>query len=403
MPKIAKELTAIEIARLSKQGKHATGGIPGLMLQVRGGSRSWIYRYMINGKRREMGLGSYPSVTLAQARERCRHLKYKVFQSIDPLQERIAQLEILNARKDNSITFKKAMEGYLRDKEIEWKNFKHRQQWENSLLTYATPILGNLNVSEIGNTQILNVLRPIWNSKTETASRLRGRIENILDWSRVHGYCNEENPARWKGNLDKVLPAPNKTRQVKHHAALPFIEIEEFMFDLRHRSGTSARALEFCILTATRSGEVRGANWNEIDIKNERWIIPAQRMKANKEHHIPLSPQAISILKGFLPGEPNGLIFQNSKGRMLSDMSFSAVLKRMQKSITTHGFRSTFRDWAGETQNYPHEVLEHALAHQLKSKTEAAYARGTLYQKRRSLMNAWGQKCWAKCAFSNSI
>ena len=241
----------------------------------------------------------------------------------------------------------------------------------------------------------MTVLRPIWNEKTETASRLRGRIESIIDWAKVHGYCTGENPARWKGILDKVLPAPSKAKPVRHHKALPYTEISAFMSELQKRDGISARALEFCILTAARSGEVRGATWQEIDLCNNTWVIPADRMKAGKEHRIPLSEQALSILKNLTRKPGIELVFPNTNGATLSDMSLGAVLKRMGKSVTAHGFRSTFRDWAGETQNFPNEVLEHALAHQLKSKTEAAYARGTLFDKRRNLMNAWGKECFA--------
>ena len=396
MPKIAKELTAIEISRLSSPGKYAAGGIPGLMFQINGGSRSWIYRFMLNGRRRDMGLGPYPTVTLAQAKDRARSLKDRTAQGYDPLQEKFENLARLKAEKASAKKFKDAMAGYLNDKSPEWKNKKHRQQWENTLTAYALPELGELTVSQIQIRNVLAVLRPIWNEKTETASRLRGRIENVIDWAKVHGYSNCENPARWKGNLDKILPAPSKTKPVRHHKALPYTEISAFMSELKKREGISSRGLEFCILTATRSGEVRGATWSEIDLTNKTWVIPANRMKAGKEHRIPLSRQTMEIINSLIQGTGKDLLFSNSAGVPLSDMEFGTVLKRMGKAVTTHGFRSTFRDWAGETQNYPNEVLEHALAHQLKSKTEAAYARGTLFEKRRKLMNAWGDECWNK-------
>lgn len=395
MPKIAKELTAIEISRLNKQGKHAVGGVPGLMFQVNGGSRSWIYRFMLNGRRRDMGLGPYPAVTLAKAKECARVVRDRTALGYDPLQEKIeAQLRI-KAERATLKSFKEAMTGYLKDKSPEWKNKKHRQQWETTLTTYALPVIGEMPVSKIRIRDVLTVLRPIWNEKTETASRLRGRIENVIDWAKVHGYSNFENPARWKGNLDKVLPAPSKTKPVKHHSALPYAEIASFMLELRKREGISARALEFCILTAARSGEVRGAKWQEIDLDSSTWTIPAERMKAGKEHRIPLSKQATCLLKALPCNKDAVLLFPNTNNTPLSDMSLGAVLKRMGKSVTTHGFRSTFRDWSGETQNFPNEVLERALAHQLKSKTEAAYARGTLFEKRRKLMNAWGDECWS--------
>ena len=396
MPKIAKELTAIEISRLNKQGKHAVGGIPGLMFQVNGGSRSWIYRYMLGGKRRDMGLGPYPAVTLAQAKDHARSLKYLTAQGHDPLRERQDEQARIKAERATLKTFKEAMVGYLSDKSPEWKNKKHRQQWENTLTTYALPEIGDLSVSKIQIGDVLSVLRPIWHEKTETASRLRGRIESVIDWAKVHGYCKGENPARWKGNLDKVLPAPSKAKPVKHHKALPYAQISNFITDLKLREGIAARALEFCILTAARSGEVRGATWQEIDLNNNTWTIPAARMKAGKEHRIPLSPQALILLNSLTRHANTNLLFPNTQGAPLSDMTLGAVLKRMGRTITTHGFRSTFRDWAGETQNFPNEVLEHALAHQLKNKTEAAYARGTLFEKRRILMDAWGDECFGR-------
>lgn len=394
MPKIARELTAIEISRLNKQGKHAVGGVPGLMFQVNGGSRSWIYRYMLNGKRRDMGLGPYPAVTLAKAKESARFVKDRAAQGYDPLQEKIEEQARIRAERATMKSFKDAMTGYLNDKSPEWKNNKHRQQWENTLTAYALPIIGEMPVSKIRIGDVLTVLRPIWNDKTETASRLRGRIESVIDWAKVHGYSDLENPARWKGNLDKVLPAPSKAKPVKHHSALPYAEISAFMSELRSRAGVSARALEFCVLTAARSGEVRGATWQEIDFCNSTWTIPAGRMKAGKEHRVPLSKQATELLRSLPRKTETDLLFPSSKNTPLSDMTLGAVLKRMNRSVTTHGFRSTFRDWAGETQNFPNEVLEHALAHQLKNKTEAAYARGTLFEKRRKLMNAWGDECW---------
>ena len=395
MPIIAKELTAIEISRLKKQGKHAVGGVPGLMFQVSGGSRSWVYRYMLDGKRRDMGLGPYPAVTLAQAKDHARSLKSLTAKGHDPLREKQEELVRMRAERATLKTFKEAMVGYLNDKSPEWRNKKHRQQWENTLTTYAFAEIGDMSVSTIQIGHVLSVLRPIWNEKTETASRLRGRIESVIDWAKVHGYCTGENPARWKGNLDKVLPAPSKAKPVRHHTALPYAKISNFISDLKLREGIAPRALEFCILTAARSGEVRGATWQEIDLNNNIWTIPAARMKAGKEHRVPLSPQALALLSNLSRKANTNLVFPNTHGAPLSDMTLGAVLKRMGERVTTHGFRSTFRDWAGETQNFPNEVLEHALSHQLKSKTEAAYARGTLFEKRRILMHAWSNECFA--------
>lgn len=273
------------------------------------------------------------------------------------------------------------------------KNPKHQQQWQNTLTAYALPELGNLFVRDIELAHILNVLRPIWQEKTETASRLRGRIESVLDWARVHGYRQGDNPARWKGNLDAILPAPSKIKNVKNHAALPYEKIGDFMGKLRARDGTAAKALEFCILTAARSGEVRGAKWQEISFEKAEWTIPAERMKGRKEHCVPLSPHSIKLLESLHSGAANDIIFKAPRGGMLSDMSLGAVLKRMEVSATVHGFRSAFRDWGGETTAFPREVLEHALAHKIRDKAEAAYARGTLMPKRRKLMEAWGIYC----------
>jgi integrase len=285
------------------------------------------------------------------------------------------------------------MRGFLEDRSPGWRNPKHRQQWENTLATYAVPEIGNLFVRDVELAHILNILRPLWTTKTETASRLRGRLENVLDWAKVHGYREGENPARWKGNLDMVLPAPSKTKNVKHHNALPFSQVGVFMVDLRKRSGVAAKALEFAILTAARSGEVRGATWQEINLEKAEWTVPSERMKARREHRIPLPPQVIELLKGIPQGEANEIVFKAPRGGMLSDMSLGAVLKRMEVPVTVHGFRSTFRDWAGETTAFPREVTEHALAHQLQDKAEAAYARGTLLVKRRKLMEAWATYC----------
>jgi integrase len=393
MPKLAKELSPIEVSRIHNKGLNFVGVIPGLGLQVKGNARSWVLRTRIAGKTRDIGLGGFPAVTLAQARESARAMRVKVTQGIDPIQERRERQISLRAARGKLITFSEAMDRFLEDRGAEWRNSKHKQQWENTLTTYAVPTLGALHVKDIGLAHILNVLRPIWKTKTETASRLRGRIENILDWAKVHGYRETENPARWKGNLDKVLSAPTKTKVVKHHPALPYAGIGSFMEALTARPGIAAQALQYCILTAGRSGEVRGATWREIDLRKAEWTIPAERMKAGKEHRVSLSPRALEILQQLAIGHADEIIFKAPRGGMLSDMTLGAVLKRMDVRVTVHGFRSTFRDWAGETTGFSREVIEHALAHQLKDKAEAAYARGTLMQKRQKLMDAWGSFC----------
>ncbi len=274
-----------------------------------------------------------------------------------------------------------------------WKNPKHRQQWQNTLTTYAGPVIGGINVALVDTGLVLKVLEPIWKTKNETASRLRGRIESVLAWATTRGYRDGLNPARWKGHLDKLLVKPSAIQTVAHHAALPFREIGGFMRDLAKMEGFGARALEFAILTAARSGEVRGATWEEFDLDARVWTIPAERMKAGKEHRVPLSDAAMALLADMpLVGE---FVFPGARnGRPLSDMSLTAVLRRMERGdLTAHGFRYTFRDWAGDVSNHPREVIEHALAHQLKDKAEAAYAHGTLFDKRRRLMGDWATYC----------
>ena len=292
------------------------------------------------------------------------------------------------------MTFDEATRKFLESKSAEWSNPKHAAQWGSTLAKYASPVIGDLNVRDVELGHITKILEPIWKTKTETASRLRGRIESVLAWATVHGYRDGENPARWRGHLDKVLAKPSKVAKTKHHPALPYAELGAFMSALRKRQGMAARALEVLILTACRSGEIRGASWSEFDLDKKLWIIPAGRMKAKKEHWVPLSDQSVEILKGLIRLENNDLVFPAPRGGVLSDMTLGAVLKRMGRDdLTAHGFRSTFRDWAGETTAYPREVIEHALAHQLKDKAEAAYARGTLFEKRRSLMDDWAKHC----------
>ena len=400
MPKVAKELSALEVGRLNKPGMHAVGAVPGLHLQVTDtGASTWILRVLVGGRRREIGLGGYPAVTLAQAREKARMTREDIVKGIDPVEQRKAARSALFALHGARITFDECAQKFIESKAAEWRNPKHRAQWAATLATYASPVVGRLNVQDVTLAHVMKILETdnLWTTKTETASRLRGRIESVLDWATVRGYRTGDNPARWKGHLDKLLPAPGKTKTVEHHAALPYALLGGFMVDLRMREGVAAKALEFAILTAARSGEVRGACWDEIDLDNALWTIPSARMKANKEHIIPLSQQALELLKA-LPNVPdNPLVFPAPRGGVLSDMTLGAVLKRMGRAdLTAHGFRSTFRDWAGETTAYPREVIEHALAHQLKDKAEAAYARGSLLAKRRRLMADWAVFCEAK-------
>ncbi|PWV60094.1 integrase [Plasticicumulans acidivorans] len=364
-------------------------------------------------------MGGYPAVTLQQVREKAREVREKIAQGIDPIAERKAARSALMASRATEITFEEAAKQYIAAKSPEWKNAKHAQQWGNTLETYAFPKIGKLQVRDIDTPHVLEVLEPIWTVKTETASRVRGRIEAVLDWATVRKYRDGQNPARWKGYLDSMLPEPTKVAKNGNHAALPFAEASAFMKHLRKMDGTGARALEFTILTAARSGEVRGATWDEIDLEARVWTIPAGRMKMGKEHEVPLTEDAVALLKALPRFEDNNLVFPASRGGELSDMTLAAVIKRMHESetkagrkgyidpkqadkngdpkvATPHGFRSTFRDWAAEQTDHPREVAEMALAHSIESKVEAHYRRGNLLQKRRALMEDWASFCHPK-------
>jgi integrase len=341
-----------------------------------------------------MGLGPYQEVSLAEARDKARELRKQIRNGIDPLQEKHAQKlqQEKIARKQK--TFRECAEAVLEIKGSELKSKKHIEQWGSSLETYAYPVIGEKKVSEIIRADLLAILEPIWLTKNETASRVRGRIETVLDYAKTKEYFEGDNPAAWKGMLKPLLSMPGKVQNKKHHAALPYSEVGVFMSELRGRPGVSARALEFSILTVARSGEIRGAEWNEIDLTAKTWVIPAERMKANKEHSAPLSDAAVALLKALPRLKDNNLIFPAPRGGQLSDMSLTAVLKRIgRRDLTQHGFRSTFREWAGETTSYQREVIEHALTHQLADKAEAAYQRGTLWPKRVSLMDEWSCYC----------
>lgn len=388
------KLAAVALKKLG-EGWHADGG--NLYLFVRGTSRGWVFRFTApDGKRRNMGLGSLEDVGLAAARESAKVLRAQTrhpTEPKDPLAERCAVRAQQRVEVAKLTTFAQAAAAFLTAKSHEWKNAKHAQQWETTLTTYAYPVFGHLPVASVDTGLVMKCLEPIWADKNETASRLRGRIESVLDWATVREHRQGENPARWRGHLDHLLAKPSKVQKVEHHAALPFAEMGAFMPALRAREGLGPRALEFAILTAARSGEVRGATWSEIDLTAATWTIPPARMKAGKEHRIPLSAPAIALIKSLPQLEGVDLLFPNAKSAQLSDMTLGAVLKRMGQDVTAHGFRSTFRDWAGETTAYPREVIEHALAHQLKDKAEAAYARGSLFDKRRRLMADWAKFC----------
>lgn len=391
-------LTALEIKN-AKPGMHADGG--GLYLCVKNsGSKSWVFRFQLEGRRREMGLGSLKAMEVVKARAKAAEFKSKIAAGIDPLDERRAEkkakleqrkhAEI--ARKREEVTFRKAAEHLIENKKPSWTNPKHVQQWENTLATYAYPVIGALPVADVTAEHIVEILKPIWSKKSETASRVRMRIENVLNAAKLMGWRSGDNPAVYKGGLEAVLPPISKVKKVRHHPAMPFEDARAFMAMLSKRKGISARALEFCILTAARSGEVRHATWDEIDLETDLWIVPAERMKARREHRVPLSKEARAILETLPRLAHSQLVFPGQKGRPLSDMTLSAVLKRMDlKHYTVHGFRSTFRDWAAETTNHSSETVEMALAHTISNKVEAAYRRGDLLEKRRDLMKDWAQ------------
>ncbi|MFP6900761.1 MAG: tyrosine-type recombinase/integrase, partial [Opitutales bacterium] len=358
-------------------------------------TKAWIYRFTLDGKPRQMGLGPLHTVTLAEAREVARECRKQLREGIDPIERRNALKATRRLEGAQFMTFRDCAEAYIRTHGAAWRNVKHASQWRNTLTTYAYPFFGDLSVQAVDTALVMKALEPIWAKKPETASRVRGRIEAILDWATAREFRQGENPARWRGHLNKLLPARSKVRKVVHHAALPYSEMGTFMADLRRREAVAARGLEFLILTATRTGEVIGATWDEIDFAEEVWVIPGDRMKSDKEHRISLSPGAIEVLKDMRDVRQSDHVFPGNRTKSpLSNMAFLQLLKRMDRGdLTAHGFRSSFRDWAAERTNYPSEVAEMALAHAVGDKVEAAYRRGDLFDKRRKMMDAWADYC----------
>jgi len=387
MPKQTKELSALEVKRLVDPGRWPVGAVPGLYLWVREtGTRNWVLRLMVKGRRADIGLGGYPAVTLADALKRAREIREDVSKGLDPL-------AMKKAAKAETMTFQKAAEEYIKLHRSSWKNSKHAQQWENTLATYVYPTIGAIPVREVETRHVLEIIKPHWTTKNETMVRVRNRIELVLSWAMASGHRERGlNPAAWRGHLDHALPAPSKVNGRKHHAAMPWQELPSFMQKLAQVDGFSARCLEFTILTACRSGETRGATWDEFDLEDKVWNIPAKRMKAGRPHRVPLSDQALDLLLALprIEGEP--LVFIGAReGSPLSDMSLTMLLRRHAPGVTAHGFRSTFRDWAAETTKHPSEVCEMALAHAVGDETEAAYRRGDLLEKRRELMKDWAR------------
>jgi integrase len=410
-------LTALKVTRSNAPGMYADGG--GLYLQVTINSKngdpakSWIYRYMLHGRARAMGLGPLSAVGLQDARMRAAECRRQRYDGIDPIDARRAGREQAILDVGRTLTFKEATRKYIEGHKAGWRNAKHAAQWESTLATYAEPVLGLLSVQAIDTMLVLKVLEPIWTTKTETAGRLRGRIETVLDWAKVRGHRKGENPARWRGHLDKLLPAQSKVRQVEHHAALPYAELPDFLAALREQEGIAARALEFTILTATRTGETIGARWGEINLVDKVWTIPAGRMKAGKEHRVPLAPRALAILDRMKPlrqlnhvdHEVEAFVFPGGRhAKPLSNMGMAMTLRRMgREDLTVHGFRSSFRDWAAECTNFPSEVAEMALAHAVDDKVEAAYRRGDLFEKRCRLTAEWDKYITTTPATRNRV
>jgi integrase len=387
-------LSVKELVNKKEAGDYCDGG--GLYLQVSdSGSKSWIFRYTLNGKNRHMGLGPFHTVSLADARQAAVLCRQSLLKKIDPISARDAEHARQSLEEARSMTFSECATAYIKTHRSSWKNAKHADQWANTIKTYCGPMIGPLSVQEVDTGLVMKVLEPIWTEKPETASRLRGRIESVLDWATVSGYREGDNPARWRGHLENLLPSLNKKLRVKHHPALPFNQMGQFMEALRLQEGVAARALEFLILTSARTGETIGSRWEEFDLKTGVWTIPASRMKAGVEHRVPLSTRVLEIILALHKIKQSDYVFPGQKeGKPLTNMAMLELLKRMGRtSLTVHGFRSSFRDWASECTNFPRDVCEMALAHTIANQAEAAYRRGDLIEKRRSLMEEWARHC----------
>ncbi len=389
-------LSALAVTRAKVEGLYADGG--GLYLQVgSGGARSWIFRYRLNGRKtpRDLGLGPLHTISLAEARAAATDERKLLLAGIDPIEKRREERARAALEAASGVTFREAADRYVAAHAAGWRNPKHGAQWTATLTAYAHPTLGALPVATIEVGHVLKVLEPIWSEKPETASRVRGRVESILDWATARGYRRGDNPARWRGHLENLLPRRDKVARVQHHPALPYLEIGAFMVALRAEQGVAARALEFLILTAARTSEVIGATWSEIDMDGAMWTVPADRIKAGKEHRVPLSAPTVALLRRLYETRAGEHVFPGGKsGRPLSNNAILALLERMGRGdVTAHGFRSTFRDWAAERTAYPREVAEMALAHIVDDKVEAAYRRGDLIEKRRRLMADWATFC----------
>ena len=400
MARALARLKAFDVTRTKAKGLYPDGG--GLYLQVSAtGTKSWIFRYRMNGRTtpRDMGLGPVATISLADARQKATDARRAILGGVDPIDVRKSSRALVALDAAKAMTFKACATAYIKSHAAGWRNEKHAGQWTATLEAYAYPVMGKLPVAAIEVGHVMKVLEPIWSEKPETASRVRGRIESIIGWATANGFRKGDNPAQWRGHLENLLPKLSKVRKVRHHPALPYSEVGAFLARIRQENGIAALALEFLILTATRTSETIGAQWGEIDLGNKVWTIPGERIKAGKEHRVPLSAPAMTILKSLArtraSDKGDEFVFPGGrKGQQLSNNAMLALLKRIERQdVTAHGFRSTFRDWAAEQTNYPRDVAEMALAHAIGDKVEAAYRRGDLIEKRTRLMAEWAKHC----------
>ncbi|WP_281650192.1 phage integrase central domain-containing protein [Novacetimonas hansenii] len=404
------KLTAIAVKSMTRPGRYADGN--GLYLHVRSADRkNWVLRFMLMGRSRDMGLGSYPDISLAAARVKALEAKGLIREGIDPIEARRVNQ---SPEPQSAKTFRYAAKALIEDKRPGWRNEKHVAQWVSTLERFAYPTIGDIAVQDVTIDHVLRILRPIWHQIPETASRLRGRIENVMDSAYARGWCTQENPARWKGRISTILPSQSSIRNVEHYPSLPWKRIPDFLTELSKREGMGRWALLFAILTAARSGEVRGATWAEMNLHSRVWTIPGARMKAKRPHRVPLSSHAMAVLGMMVPCQngPDSCVFPGRRGKPISLMAMTMMLRRMNgmgtddvihwkdditgEPIVPHGFRSTFRDWAAEQTNYPREMAEAALAHEKDNKVEAAYARSDLLERRRPMMQEWGNWCFSR-------
>jgi integrase len=391
--RVIGKLTTIRVQQKKSRGLYGDGG--GLFLQVSiGGTKSWIFRWKEAGKFRSMGLGPIHTITLAEARDKARECRKLRLDGKDPIEERKGLRAAARLETAKAMTFRECAEAYIAAKAPGWRSAQHAKQWAASLKDYVYPVFEDLPVQAIDLGLVLKAIEPVWKTRTETASRVRGRIESVLDWATVRGYREGDNPARWRGHLESLLPGRSKVRRVEHHAALPYSEIGAFMAGLRQQQGVAAQALEFAILTAARTGEVIGARWDEINIADRLWTIPPERMKAGKEHRVPLSDAAMAVIERVRGSGSGQHVFPGRRGRPLSGAAMLMLLRRMGRGdLTVHGFRSSFRDWAAERTAFPAEIAEMALAHAVGSAVEQAYRRSDMFQKRRQLAEQWATFC----------